>query len=362
MIPKIIMKKIIVINLGSTSTKLAYFENDVCVMKKTVEHQAEEIKKFNNIWEQKIFRMNVIEEFMQEVNVKPAELSAFVTRGGHTIPIVGGVYRVNKVMAEMSRSEKYGNHISDLGLQIARDYAEKYGLEPLTVDSPCTDEFEPLARYSGLKEIERVSRFHALNQKAAAREYASDIGARYEDLNLIVCHLGGGSSVAAHKKGLMIDGPNGLDGDGPFSTNRCCGLPVGALVDMCYSWKYTYQEMRRKLNGLGGLMSYIGETDVRKICNEIEKGNKEYKEALDAMCYQHAKAIGEMAAVLKGDVDAIIFTGGIAYSEYVINNISEYISFIAPIVVKAGEYEMKSLGTNAYYALTGKVEIKEIKE
>lgn len=359
---RLVMKKIIVINLGSTSTKLAYFEDDVCAAKKTVEHKAEEIRQFKSIWEQKEYRVQVINEFMQEVNVTAEELSAFVTRGGHTVPIVGGVYLVNQLMADMSRSEKYGNHISDLGLQIAREYGDRYNLVPLTVDSPCTDEFEPLARYSGLKEIERVSRFHALNQKAAAREYAKDIGKNYEDLNLIVCHLGGGSSVAAHKKGLMIDGPNGLDGDGPFSTNRCCGLPVGALVELCYSGKYTYQEMRRKLNGLGGLMSYIGETDVKKICEEIEKGNAQYKEALDAMCYQHAKAIGEMAAVLKGNVDAIIFTGGIAYSDYVINNISEYVSFIAPVVVKAGEFEMKSLGTNAYYALTGKVEIKEIKQ
>lgn len=351
------MKKIIVINLGSTSTKIAYFEDDKCVAKKTYDHDANEVRKFDTIWKQKDYRNNIIEQFMAEVGVKKEELAAFVTRGGHTEPVVGGVYRINEKMLEQSASEKYGNHISDLGLQLANEYA-KYGAVPLTVDTPCTDEFEPLARYSGLKEIPRVSRFHALNQKAAARKYAASINKEYEDLNLIVCHMGGGSSVAAHKHGLMVDGPNGLDGDGPFSSNRSCGLPVGALIDMCYSGQYTRQEMRRKINGLGGLMSYIGETDVRKIVDNFDKEG--YQEALDAMCYQTAKEIGAMATVLRGDVDAIIFTGGIAHSDYVMNKIKEYISYIAPIVLEPGEFEMESLGTNAYLALIGKREIKEI--
>ena len=242
------MKKIIVINLGSTSTKIAYFEDDKCVVKKTYDHDASEVRHFNTIWEQKDYRNSIIGKFMEEVGVKKEELDAFVTRGGHTEPVVGGVYRINQKMLEQSASEKYGNHISDLGLQLANEYS-KYGAVPLTVDTPCTDEFEPLARYSGLKEIPRVSRFHALNQKAAARKYAASIGKEYEDLNLIVCHMGGGSSVAAHKHGLMVDGPNGLDGDGPFSTNRSCGLPVGALIDMCFSGQYTRKEMRRKING-----------------------------------------------------------------------------------------------------------------
>lgn len=355
------MKKIIVINLGSTSTKIAYFENDKCALKKTINHNADEVRQFTTIWQQEEYRMNVINAFLKEVNVKPEELSAFVTRGGHTVPLVGGVYLINETMLAQSISEKYGNHISDLGLQIAYRFS-KYGCLPLTVDTPCTDEFEPLARYSGLKEIARVSRFHALNHKAVARKYAKMIGKKYEELNLVVCHMGGGSSVAAHKKGLMIDGPNGLDGEGCFSTNRSCGLPVGALIDLCYSGQYTHSEMRRKINGLGGLMSYIGETDVRTIEEEIKKGNKEYQEALDAMCYQTAKDIGAMATVLKGDVDAIIFTGGIAYSEYVMNNISQYVSYIAPIVLEPGEFEMDSLGTNAYYALIGDVKIKELKD
>ena len=354
------MKKIIVINFGSTSTKIAYFENDHCVQKKTIDHDANIIRTFPTIWDQKDFRMQVIADFMQEVGVKPEELSAFVTRGGHTVPIVGGVYYINQTMADMSRSEKYGNHISDLGLQIAREFEKRYGCKPFTVDSPCTDEFEPLARYSGLKEIPRVSRFHALNQKAAARKYAADHGKRYEDLDLIVVHMGGGSSVAAHKHGMMVDGPNGLDGDGPFSTNRSCGLPVGALIDLCYSGQYTRAEMRRKVNGLGGLMSYIGETDMKKIEAEINKGNTVYQEAVDAMIYQEAKEIAAMAAVLKGKVEAIVFTGGIAYSEYVMSHIRPYISWIAPIEVYPGEFEMESLGTNAYKALIGETEIKEI--
>ncbi len=353
------MKKIIVINLGSTSTKIAYFEDDTCVKKETIDHNANEIRQFPTIWDQKEFRIKVIKDFMEKLHIKGEDLDAFVTRGGHTVPLVGGVYHINQTMLEQSASEQYGNHISDLGLQIADEFS-KLGCVALTCDTPCTDEFEPLARYSGLKEIPRVSRFHALNHKAAARKYAKEIGKNYEDLNLVVCHMGGGSSVAAHKHGLMVDGPNGLDGEGPFSTNRSCGLPVGALIDLCYSGQYSRKEMRRKVNGLGGLMSYIGETDVRTIVGEIEKGNQEYKEALDAMCYQTAKEIGAMATVLKGQVDAIIFTGGIAYSDYVMNQIKQYVSYIAPIVLEPGEFEMDSLGTNAYLALTGKVEIKEL--
>lgn len=354
------MKKIIVVNLGSTSTKVAYFEDDTCIRKETINHEAEKIRSFGNVWEQETYRTELILNFMREVGVKPEELSAFVTRGGHTIPIPGGVYRINDEYAAQSASMKYGNHPSDLGVKIAYHMAEKYGMEALTVDPPCTDEFEPLARYSGLKEIIRVSRFHALNQKGAARAYAASIGRKYEDLNLIVIHMGGGTSVAPHHHGRMIDGPYGLEGDGCFTTNRSNGLPVGDLIEMCYSGQYTREEMHRKVNGLGGLMSYIGETDCIKIEEEIRKGNQVYEEALEAMIYQTAKDVGAMASVLKGQVDAVIFTGGIAYSDYVSEHLKNYVSYLGPFVREPGEYEMHSLGTNAYKALIGEEEIKEI--
>lgn len=353
------MKKIFVINLGSTSTKIAYFLNDKMEFKETIKHPAKEIEKFNTIWEQFDFRKKALDEFMNSHNINVKDLDAVVSRGGHTEPLSSGVYLINEKMLEESRSMKYGNHVSDLGLQLAYAYS-KEGPIPFTVDTACTDEFEPLARYSGLKEIERVSRFHILNHKAVSRKYASDINKKYEDLNLVVCHMGGGTSVAAHKKGKIIDGNNGLDGDGPFSTDRSCGLPVGALIDMCYSGKYSYKEMRRKIKGLGGLMSYVGDTDVMEIEKKAKNNDNKCKEALEAMCYQTAKEIGAMSTVLDGNVDAILITGGIANSKYLMDMIIKRVSFIAPVHLYPGEFEMESLGTNAYKALIKKTEIKEL--
>ena len=355
-----IMKKIFVINLGSTSTKLAYFEDDKCIFKETLKHKAEEIKQFNNIWEQESYRKDAIDKFMMEHNIVVSELDAIVSRGGHTEPLKSGVYLINQKMLDESRSMKYGNHVSDLGILLASIYA-KEGPIPLTVDTACTDEFEPLARYSGLKEIERVSRFHILNHKAVAKKYAKDINRKYEDLNLVVCHMGGGTSVAIHHHGRLIDGNNGLDGDGPFSTDRSCGLPVGALIDMCYSGKYSYKEMRRKIKGLGGLMSYVGETDVELIQKKaLEENDLECKNALDAMCYQTAKEIAAMASVVCGKVDAILITGGIANSKYLMDEITRRVSFIAPVHLYPGEFEMESLGINAYKALINEEKINEL--
>lgn len=354
------MKKIFVINIGSTSTKVAYFEDDKCVIKDSIKHDSGEIRKFDSIWDQFDFRKNAIDAFMKDHNIDVKKLDAIVTRGGHTEPLTSGVYRINTKMLEQSRSMKYGNHPTDLGLQLANEYS-KEGPIPFTVDPPCTDEFEPLARYSGLKEIERLSRFHALNHKAVARQFAEDHNKKYEDLNLVVCHMGGGTSVAVHKNGKLIDGDNGLDGDGPFSTDRSCGLPVGQLIKMCYSGEYTYEQMKKKIKGFGGLMSYVNETDVTKIEKRaFENGEEECKEALDAMCYQTAKEIGAMATVVNGKIDAILITGGIANSEYLMNQIKKRVEFIAPVYLYPGELEMESLGKNVYKALIGEVEIKEL--
>ena len=353
------MKKIFVINLGATSTKIAYFEDDTCIYKENLSHPMEEIRKFETVWDQQEYRKKAIDDFMDTHGIKVKELDAIVSRGGHTEPITGGTYRITPKMLNQSRSMKYGNHVTDLGLQLAAQYA-KEGPLPFTVDTSCTDEFEPLARYSGLKEIPRVSRFHALNHKAVARKYAEETGKAYEDLNLVVCHMGGGTSVAAHRKGRMIDGDYGLEGDGPFSTDRACGLPVGGVIDMCYSGKYTYKELKRKVKGLGGLMSYVGETDCRVIEKEAVKGNAQYKEVLQAMCYQTAKEIAAMSSVMCGEVDAILVTGGIAYSKFLMAEIENRVKFIAPVKLYPGEYEMESLGINTYRALTGQVEIMEL--
>lgn len=352
------MKKIFAINLGSTSTKIVYYEDTVCKCDKTLPHRSEELKQFETIWEQIEYRKKAILDFMRDNNIDSRQIDAFTSRGGQTMPLHSGVYRITDLMLEQSRSGKYGNHITDVGIKLAATFAKENGKAlALTVDTPVTDEFDPIARYSGLPEMPRASSFHALNQKAVAKKYAEDIGKKYESLNLVVCHMGGGTSCAAHKQGKMIDGPNALDGDGPFSTNRSGTLPVGALIDACYSGKYTHKEMRRKINGLGGMMAYVNDTDIKTVTDKALAGDNKCKEAIEAMMYQTAKEIGAMAVVLYGKVDAILITGGIAHSTYLIDMLKERIEFIAKVVVYPGEFEMQSLALNSYKALMGEVEI-----
>ena len=353
------MKKIFAINLGSTSTKVAYYEDDKCIFKDSIDHPAEELKDFNTVYEQKEAREAAILRYMENHDIDPGSLDAFVTRGGQTEPVSGGVYRINEPMVEQAMSGRYGVHVCSVGSAIAFDFCRNRTALPLTVDTPATDELEPLARYSGLREVPRVSRFQALNHRAMAKYYSESIGKRYQDLNLIVCMLGGGITVAAHKKGSMIDGPDGLEGDGPFSNNRCCTAPVGELVKLCYSGKYDLQGMLKHINGEAGLMSYLGTTDARKLEKDIDNGDLHAQEVVDAMCYQTAKEIGAYATVLKGDVDAILLIGGMAKWNFVIEHITERVKFIAPVVVLPGEREMESLCLSSYEALCGREEIKE---
>jgi len=350
--------KILALNLGSTSTKVAYYEDDVCKVKENIEHPASEIKEFSSFWEQDEYRTNIIEKFMKENGIEKDSLDVIVSRGGHTKPLEGGVYRVDEEMLEQQASGLYGQHPCDLGSKIAYRMTKTCKAVPLIVDPPITDEFEPVARLSGHPLIERRSSFHALSHKATAKRYARENGLKYEDLNLIVVHLGGGISVAPHKKGRMIDGDNGLEGDGPFSTNRTGALPVGDLVRLCFSGEYTYKEVIKMLNGNGGLMAYLGTAD----CREVEKNAETDEKArlcLDAMIYQVCKQIGAMASVLQGKVDAILVTGGIAYSKTIVQKIKDSVEFIAPIVVYPGENEMESLARGALEVLRGEDEIKE---
>jgi len=351
--------KIVAINLGSTSTKIAYYHNDKCEWKENIAHAANDLKNFPTIWDQHDYRKTAIVDFLTNKGLKISNLDAIVSRGGHTRPIVGGLYRINETMLAESGSEKYGNHVSDLGLKLAYSFTSQ-GLQAFTVDPPTTDEFEPLARYSGLPELPRKSSFHILNHRAVGKQYAKDIGKNYNDLNLVVAHMGGGISVAVHKKGKLIDGNNALDGDGPFSTNRCCTVPVGGLVKMCYSGEYTYDQMRKKLNGNGGMMAYLGENDVKAVSELAKAGHEKCREVLDAMYYQTAKEIAACSSVLFGIVDAILLTGGIVNGAEVVAAIRERVEFIAPVVVYAGELEMQSLGLTTYAGLIGKEEIKEM--
>lgn len=351
--------KILAINLGSTSTKFAYYENDQCVYKTTIEHKAEYVRQHPTIWDQYQFRMDDILAVLRQQDIKPSDLAAVVTRGGHTQPLVGGVYRINECMLEQSASGKWGTHACDLGLKIATGLSAQ-GPVPLTVDPPTTDEFEPFARYAGLKEISRRSSFHALNHRAVAKQYAKDAGKNYAELNLIGVHMGGGITLCCHKQGKMVDATNGLVGDGPFSTNRTGTIPAGSLLDMCFSGEYTRETLRRKLNGGGGLASYLGESDVKTIESRIGNGDAYAAEALEAMCYQVGKEVAAMSSVLKGRVDAIYLTGGVAHSKRVTGWIAERTAYLAPVVLYPGEYEMQSLALGAYDVLRGAEHVKEL--
>lgn len=353
------MKKIFAINLGSTSTKVAYYEDDQCIKKDTISHSSDTLARFGTVFEQSDMRKEMIFNYMTEHGIDLDSLDAFVSRGGQTEPIEGGTYRINEAMIEQVESGVFGVHVCSVGCRIAFELAEGRNILPLTVDTPSTDEFEPIARYSGLREISRTSCFQALNHKAMAKYYAKSVKKSYKDMNLIVVMLGGGISVVAHKKGKMVDGPDALEGEGPFSNNRCCTVPVGQLVKLCYSGQFSYQEMMRHINGEAGLMAYLGTTDIREIEKDILGGNDYAGEVLDAMCYQTAKDIGAYATVLKGDVDAILLIGGMANSQMITSSIIDRVQFIAPVVILPGEREMESLCISAYEALCGLEKIRE---
>lgn len=354
------MYRILAINLGSTSSKVAYYQDETCLIKENIEHPVAELSCFQNILDQQDYRRASIEEFLCKNTIDPLSLDAVVSRGGHTHPISGGVYKINDIMLSEIQSGNFGRHACDIGVFIADSMAKQSGAEAFVVDPPVTDEFKPLARYSGLPELPRRSSFHALNQRAVAHKYAKQVGTPYEDLNLIVVHMGGGISVAAHQHGKMVDANNALTGDGPFSTNRTGGLPVGALVDLCFSGMYTKQEVKARINGKGGMIAYLGENDVKTVEAKALAGDKKYKECLDAMLYQTAKEIGASSAVLMGSVDAILLTGGIAHSQYVVRYLEDMVSYLGPLFVYPGEHEMEALAFGAYGVLNGTTEAKHI--
>lgn len=353
-------KRILVLNFGSTSTKIAYYEDNICIKEVTEEHSLEKTRSFADVMDQDEFRRESIENFLKQNSIELDSLDAIVSRGGHTVPVEGGVYEVDEEMLSQQASGLYGRHACDLGSKIAFSMCKESKAIPLIVDPPITDEFDPVARLSGHPLLPRRSSFHALSHKATAKRYAHENNLKYEEINLIVAHLGGGVSVAAHKKGRMVDGDNALDGDGAFSTNRTGALPVGALVKLCFSGDYTYDQVKKMINGEGGLVAYLGTSDAKEV-DERAKTDEYAAICFNAMIYQIAKQIGAMATVLKGDVNAILITGGIAYSEYVIKKLNESCSFIAPIVVYAGENEMTSLATGALEALRGETDTKKVK-
>jgi len=345
--------KILAVNPGSTSTKIAIFEDDKEIFKKKLFHPREELSKFDRIVDQYEFRKEVILQALKEAGFKLEELSAVVGRGGLLRPIPGGTYRVNEAMLHDLRIGLQGEHASNLGGILAYEIAKPYGIPAFIVDPVVVDEMEPIAKISGLPEIERRSIFHALNHKAVARLAAKDLGKKYEEVNLIVVHLGGGISVGVHRKGRVIDVNNALNGDGPFAPERAGGLPVWDAMKLALSGKYTEHELKKKLAGQGGIVAYLGTNDMREVEDRVKSGDEKARLIFEAMAYQVAKEIGADATVLKGDVDAIVLTGGLAYSDMFVGWIKERVSFIAPVLVYPGEDEMRALACGALRVLRG---------
>ncbi|SDE07083.1 butyrate kinase [Sporomusa acidovorans] len=351
--------KILVVNIGSTSTKLAYYEDKECKLKTTLEHPVHELAAFDDMMDQDHYRRAAIEAFLKDKGIQVSELDAISCRGGHSKPLEGGVYRINETMLAQQASGLYGRHPADIGTKIAYQMAAENKLLAVVVDPPVTDEFTAVARLSGHPELPRQSRFQALSHRATGKRYARDNGRKYEELNLVIAHMGGGITVAVHRQGKMIDATNGIDGEGPFSTNRTGGLPVGALVDLCFSGRYSYKKVQKMINGEGGLTAYLKENDVRTI--EVKAATDDYYAlCLEAMIYQTCKEIGAMATVLAGKVDAIVITGGIAHSQKIMAKIKERVGFIAPITLYPGENEMDALALGALEAIRGNEPIKSL--
>ena len=352
--------KVLVINPGSTSTKIGVYEDENQLFEETLRHSSEEISRFEHIVDQMDFRKNMITDFLKNNNFDIKSLDVVVGRGGLLKPILGGTYTVTDAIVKDLKEAKRGEHASNLGGLLARQIGEELGVPSYIVDPVVVDEMEALARYSGIPELPRISIFHALNQKAVARRYAKECGKPYEDLRLIIAHMGGGVSVGAHAGGRVVDVNNTLDGDGPFSPERSGGVPAGQLVKLCFSGKYTEGEVYKKICGKGGLNAYAGTNDMRDIEKKVEEGDDpKATELFEAFTYQVSKEIGSMAAVLEGKVDRIILTGGIAYGKPATSRIERRVSFIAPVTVYPGEDELLALAQGALRVMKGEETAKE---
>lgn len=348
--------KILTINPGSTSTKVAVFENMECISTVTIKHSPAELAEYRGVIEQYTVRKQTVIEYLSKQGIPVENLNAIVGRGGLLKPLTGGTYYINSKMINDLKSLKYGEHASNLGAVIAYEISALKDIPAFIVNPVVVDELETLARYSGLSCISRKSVFHALNQKAVAARAAGELGKKYGDVNLIVAHLGGGISVGAHCKGKVIDVNNGLE-EGAFSPERSGSLPVLQLIDLCFSAKYSKNEIKKMVVGKGGFVDYLGTSDCIAIEKMIDSGDKNAKEVFEAMAYQIAKEIASYSAVLYGKVDGIILTGGLARSNLIVKLIEERVRFIAHVRVYPGEDEMLAMAEGAYKVLTGQERI-----
>lgn len=349
---------VLAINPGSTSTKLAVFEDETPRLVRTLRHSVEELSAFPQATDQFEFRKDLVLRELEADGI-PLQFDAVIGRGGLFKPIPGGVYAINEQMLHDARHASRP-HACNLGSLIAADIASRIpGCRAFIADPGVTDELDEVARITGSPLMPRITIWHALNQRAIARRYAREKGTHYEDLNLIICHLGGGISIGTHLRGRCIDVNNALDGEGPFSPERAGTLPAGPLIDLCYSGRFTREELKKRISGRAGLAAHLGTTDVPAIVARIAEGDQHAELVLNAMVYQTAKSIGAAATVLCGRVDAILLTGGIAHSDYVVSRLTERVSFLAPVHVYPGEDELEALAQNALGALRGELEVQK---
>ncbi len=352
--------KILAVNPGSTSTKIAVYEDKTPRLVRTIRHSVDELAVYPQVIDQFEFRKNLVLDELKADGI-PFEFDAIIGRGGLFKPVPGGVYEVNDAMLADS-VHAMRSHACNLGCLIASELAALLpGCRAFIADPGVVDELDEVARITGSPLMPRITIWHALNQRAIARRYAAEHGSRYEDLNLIICHLGGGISVGTHRYGRCIDVNNALDGEGPFSPERAGTLPAGNLIDLCYSGRMSMDELKKRISGRAGLVAHLGTTDVQAIIGRIEEGDTHAELVLNAMIYQIAKSVGAAAVVLYGKVDAILLTGGIAHNDYVVSRLKERVSFLAPVFVYPGEDELEALAMNALGVLRGELEVQEYK-
>ncbi|MCE5235568.1 MAG: butyrate kinase [Eubacteriales bacterium] len=352
--------KLLVINIGSTSTKLAVYNDETPEFTHILRHPQEDLKPLRSVEDHYRYRKPLVEAAIKERGLENAHFDAVVGRGGLVKPIPSGTYAVNELMYNDLLSCKWGKHLVNLGGILAFEVAAEHACPAYIVDPVVVDEMEEVARLSGYPDMPRTVAWHALNQKAIAKGYAKSLGRKYEDMNLIVAHMGGGVTIGSHKKGRVIDVNNAIDGDGPYSAERPGGLPVGEVMRLCYSGKYpTYEDIRKEFTSRGGLVAYLGTNDMKEVAARVEAGDEYAKLILKGMAYQTAKDIGAAAAVLSGEVDAVIVTGGIAYNAVLMGWIKERVSFIAPFVVVPGEDELGALALGALRVLKGEEQAQE---
>ncbi len=349
--------RLLVINVGSTSTKVAFFRGREPVALENIRYSSEDLARFSSLAEQLPLREEDVVKFLEKNGIDLKEVEMVVSRGGLGRPAPAGAYKVDEAMCRDLLEEKYGRHPSGLGPSITLDFSKKYGMPAIVIDPPSTDELEPLARVSGIPEIERRSIAHALNQKMAARRYAAKLGKKYEEINVVVAHLGGGVSIGAHRMGRMVDCTHGLS-EGPLTPERAGALPTLELLDFAASSKLERKQLQTRLVGQGGLAAYLGTTDAKKVEEMIRGGDKKAELIFEAMAYQISKDIGAMTTVLKGKVDGVILTGGLAYSKMLRGLIEERVGFLAPLFVYPGEDEMLALAEGGLRVLRGEEEVK----